>query len=100
MKITIESKRVIGVQPKQFREDGTLHHNVRIYLTADDDKSLDKIESVQYTLHPTFRQRIRVSDDRAKQFEIRIWTYGYFPIQAKLLKKDGSVETVDGFVRW
>lgn len=100
MKIAIESRRIVGVQPKQFREDGTRHHNVRIYLTADDDKNLDEIESVQYTLHPTFRQRIRVSDDRAKQFEIRIWTYGYFNIQAKLLKKDGSVDTVDGYVKW
>lgn len=99
MSIEIKSERISGVPGRRFREGGRLHRNVRIYLEAGDNV-LDKIRHVEYELHPTFRQRIRRSEDRRGNFEITIWTWGYFSIQARLFMKDNSVQLVDGYVEW
>lgn len=100
MPFKIRSNEISGVEPKRFRAGGKLHHRVRIYLEATDDDSLEEIRSVQYELHPTFRERIRFSDDAVNQFELRIWTYGYFPMRATLLKNNGTTEDIKGFVEW
>ena len=100
MKIEIKANIVPGSAPQRFREGGRWHQNVRIYLVSEDDADLDKIRSVEYVLHPTFRDRYRTSTNRTRNFEVRIWTYGYFNIKANLTFKDGSTETITGFVRW
>jgi hypothetical protein len=96
----INSKEVSGVEPKVFRKGGKCHHRVRINIIAKDGDSLDRIRSVQYELHPSFRQRILIATDVIYEFEIKIWTYGYFRIQATLLMKDGSSQIISGFVKW
>ena len=58
------------------------------------------IDLVQYELHPSFKNRIRVSDKRSEKFDIKIWTYGYFIVKAKLLFFDGTTDIISGFVRW
>ena len=100
MPYKIRSTEISGAEPKQFRAGGKLHHRVRIYLEATEDDALEDIRSVQYELHPTFRERIQFSDDALNQFELRIWTYGYFTIRATLVKNDGSTEDIKGFVKW
>jgi transcription initiation factor IIF auxiliary subunit len=100
MALKIKSKEVQGSRPQRFREGGRLFHNVKIYLEADNENELKPINLVQYELHPTFRERIQVSDDKLNKFEIKIWTYGFFNIIAKLFKKDGNTEIVEGFVKW
>lgn len=100
MPYRIKSQEVSGVEPKVFRKGGRRHHKVRIHLEATGDDSLDRIRSVQYELHPTFRERMRVANDVINQFEIMIWTYGYFRIQATLLMKDGTTQVIHGFVKW
>jgi hypothetical protein len=99
MDLKIRSERISGVEGKRFREGGKLFRNVRIFLEGS-DSDLDKIDSVQYELHPTFRERYQVSSNRRKNFELRIWTYGYFGIKAKLIMKDNSIQIVQGFVKW
>lgn len=100
MAFHIRSERVPSSEPKSFREGGRDHYYVRIYIESDSPEELDAVDSVQYELHPTFRQRYRVSTERATGFEIRIWTYGYFSARAKIVKKDGPPETIEGFIRW
>ncbi len=100
MKYKIKSNEVSEVDPKRFRKGGKLHHRVRIYLEAIGDDTLDRIRSVQYELHPTFRERTRFADDIINQFEIRIWTYGYFSIRATLFENDGTTKEIKGFVKW
>ncbi|MFQ5641490.1 MAG: pYEATS domain-containing protein [bacterium] len=100
MNLEIKSEIVPRSKPQRFREGGRLHRNVRIYLQSSREEELDKIESVQYELHPTFRDRFRTSSNRTRNFEIRIWTYGYFKIKAVMRFKDGSSKTVEGFVKW
>lgn len=87
------------VQPKQFSKNGKYHYYVRIYISAA-DSALDQIELVKYTLHPTFKDRVRVSASRQSNFDIRIWTYGYFGITATLFLKDGSNTDISGYVEW
>ena len=91
---------VKGSEPKTFREGGRPHQNVRIYLEADESTDLEQIEMVRYELYPTFRERLRVSNDPTKQFEIRIWTYGYFQILAGLYMQDGARQEIKGMVKW
>lgn len=100
MSYKIKSNEVSGVEPRQFRKGGKLHHKVRIYLEATDGDSLSSIRSVQYELHPTFRDPMRVAHDVRTHFEFKIWTYGYFGIGATLIMKDGSTQTTHGFVKW
>ena len=100
MPYQIKSERVSGVDYKIFREGGKRHYNVRIYLEATWGDSLDKVRSFTYELHPTFRQRIHVSEIVDNQFEIRIWTYGYFNTKATLRMRDDTLQEIQGFVKW
>ena len=100
MAFNIQTELVRGVEGKQFHEGGRVHRNLRIYLEAEDSHALDDVAYVKYELHPTFSERIRVSNNRKTQFDIKIWAYGHFRIRAKLLMKDGSLQLADGFVRW
>ena len=100
MAFRIKSERVRGVEPRTFREGGRRHYNVRIFLDTDNPQDLEQVDSVQYELHPTFRNRHRVSSNRAAQFEILIWSYGFFTAKAKIVKKNGTPEDIDGFIRW
>jgi transcription initiation factor IIF auxiliary subunit len=96
----INSKGVTGVDPKVFRKGGRYHHRVKINIIATDDDSLERIKSVQYELHPSFRQRILTATDVMNKFEIKIWTYGYFRIQATLWMTDETSQIISGFVKW
>lgn len=95
----IESEWDKSVEPKQFTEGGKYHYYVRIYLEASAEE-LDNVQLVKYTLHESFVDPIRVSENRSANFEIKIWTYGYFDINALLFKSDGTTEGVPGYVRW
>jgi hypothetical protein len=96
----IKAERIPGSRPKRFNPDGWLHYHVRIYLEADTTTPLTDVEMVVYILDPSFENRYVVSVDRSRMFEIRIWTYGFFAASAKVLRTDGTHQTVTGEVRW
>ncbi|MDT5062786.1 MAG: hypothetical protein QOH63_3245 [Acidobacteriota bacterium] len=100
MAFHIKSERIREIKPMRFREGGKLHYRVKIYIDADNPDDLLKVDSVVYELHPTFRERIRVSYERTRNFEIALWTYGFFDIKAKILKADKTVDEITGYVRW
>ncbi len=52
---------------------------------------LDRIRCVEYTLHPTFPNPVRVVCDRPSRFELVARGWGAFTIGVKLMLKDGSV---------
>jgi len=68
-------------------EGGYSYVKNRIYLTGPD---LDKVKKVQYVLHETFPNPVRVSEDPSNNFEIWIWTWGRFPIKAIITTKTGQ----------
>ncbi|MGE3467257.1 MAG: pYEATS domain-containing protein [Pyrinomonadaceae bacterium] len=95
----ILTELVRGVPPKQFTEGGRYYYYVRIYLEGL-PSALETIDLVKYMLHPTFKVRTRISDDREHQFEIKIWTYGYFDTTATIVFRDGTTQAVRGYVEW
>ncbi len=95
----IKSDLILEVPPKRFKEGGRLHYYVRIYIDAQ-PTALNAVELVKYTLHPTFKERYRISMDRSNCFELRLWTYGYFDIQAAIVMKDGRTQNITGYVEW
>ena len=54
---------------------------------SDDD--LDQIQSVTYTLHPTFPEPIRTVTDRASKFQLRRSGWGIFLIPVQVRLKNG-----------
>lgn len=50
------------------------------------EEDLDEIQSVTYTLHPTFPEPIRTVTDRASKFQLRCSGWGIFliPIEVRL----------------
>jgi len=50
---------------------------------------LDKIERVQYVLHPTFLKPVREVADRSTNFRLETSGWGTFRIHAKAIYKDG-----------
>lgn len=60
----------------------------RIYLTGAD---LNKVQKVEYLLHPTFSNPVAVSEDPTNDFEVWIWTWGGFPITATITTKTGQI---------
>lgn len=51
---------------------------------------LDAIESVTYTLHPTFANPVRRLTDRATRFRLETAGWGTFTIYARVDRKDGT----------
>jgi transcription initiation factor IIF auxiliary subunit len=54
------------------------------------DEDLDQIESVTYTLHPTFPEPIRTVTDRASKFQLRCSGWGIFLIPVRVRLKNGK----------
>jgi len=97
---TIKTELINNVPPKRFVSGGKYHYYIRIYIDAEPETFLDSIELVKYTLHPTFRNRQRVSENRTSNFDIKIWSYGYFDTKALLLFRDGNTQEISGYVSW
>ena len=99
MTMKIITKRDRSTPTRRFRVGGKNHYKVELSIDSDDD-TLDNISSVEYVLHPSFRDRIRRSDDKNTKFGTDIWTYGYFPVEAKIVDNDGNETTIVGNVEF
>jgi prokaryotic YEATS domain/TIR domain len=55
-----------------------------------EEAQLDKIEAVEYPLHPTFPQPVQRVRDRRTKFRLDEWCSEEFEINAHVLKKDGT----------
>jgi len=54
------------------------------------DEALDRIEFVEWALHPTFPNPIRKISNRTNKFRLDTAGWGVFPIVARLKLKDGQ----------
>jgi hypothetical protein len=51
---------------------------------------LDEIDRVEYVLHPTFPEPVRVVRDRASSFQLESKGWGEFMVHAKVITKQGQ----------
>lgn len=97
----------LNQEPKLFENSKYYNFYVRIFVDIDPNwtrknniYTLDDINFVKYELHPTYKQAIRISEDRSKNFEIKVWTYGFYPIRATLFLKLAQTLDIRGEVRF
>lgn len=64
--------------------------NWSVWVDAEDSE-LNAIESVEYTLHQTFHDPVRLITDRKSKFKLSTSGWGTFTIYAKIRKEDGEV---------
>jgi hypothetical protein len=61
-----------------------------VWLEGDGDE-LAEVESVKYTLHPTFPNPVRVVKTRATKFRLSSAGWGEFEVYVEIRRKDGRV---------
>jgi len=57
----------------------------------EDQVVLDRISSVEYILHPSFKTRVRKTEDRVNKFKFNASGWGEFMINIKIHEKTGNV---------
>jgi len=72
---------------------------------VDEDKeTLEKIDYVEYLLHPTFPNPRRIVSNRESRFALRSSGWGQFTVRARVHFKDGTIEAAQHFLdlskRW
>jgi hypothetical protein len=96
----IRSQRDKTVQPKKANE--LFYIYVRIFIEDDNPTAgpaaLSNIQCVIYKLHSSFKDRMRRSESRASNFEIKIWTYGWFKMSATVIPVSGPPFEIYGQV--
>jgi transcription initiation factor IIF auxiliary subunit len=56
------------------------------------EEALNEVAFVEWILHPTFPNPVRVSKDRLQKFRLETGGWGVFPIHARISTKDGRSE--------
>lgn len=78
------------IRVRKFSSDGYEQFKIRLSISGP----LHQISYVEYELHPTFKNKIRISEDNTAGFPIEFWTWGEFEIQVTAHFKDGHDELV------
>jgi len=71
-------------------KDGMKYFRLSFTIDCDDLKALDRVKWVTYFLHPTFKNPIRVVDDRQTNFRLDTAAWGEFLLKAKVHFADGT----------
>lgn len=82
----------------KFRQSGKLQHfHIGVWLDSASTVDRDAVASVEYLLHPTFRNRTRRSANRSNDFSITFWAWGAFKIEATIhfVDPDRAPETIE-----
>lgn len=78
-------------KPVRFRSQGKQHYQIFLEIHSDADPELQKLEKVEYVLHPSFKQRIRSSSERKNHFRIEIKAWGWFIVNLRFFTTDGKM---------
>jgi len=73
--------------------DGTVRYEWKVFID-EDEETLNKIDHVEYLLHPTFPHPRRVAHNREGKFALRTRGWGKFTIKAMIFFKDETKERV------
>jgi len=96
----VRTERVEGVPKKKFEGNPRDHYYVRMFIEGQTPSALDNVKYVIYELHPTFRNPKRISEDRHNNFELKIWTWGFFNVNCQVFLKSGDMIGIKGNVKY
>jgi hypothetical protein len=102
----IKTERVSDIEPKQFTLGGKFSFYIRIFLDVNsryignNPLILDDIDLVKYHLHSSYKQNVRISENKLNNFEIKVWSYGYYRMFATIYPKVGDIRVIEGFVEF
>jgi len=65
------------------------YYEWRLFLD-EPPEVLDRVDRVEYRLHPTFPNPVRTIDDRASRFELVSAGWGEFTVLITVYMRDGS----------
>ncbi|WP_207382945.1 pYEATS domain-containing protein [Pseudaestuariivita atlantica] len=72
------------VKFKRLSADGADHYHIGVWIESDDPELMDRVSHVEYTLHPSFPNRERRSENRRNDFSITFWAWGRFDVEARV----------------
>ena len=87
------------IKYRRFHPTGREHYHLGLWLEGPDDV-LDRVDAVEYRLHPTFRTPLRRSKNRPNKFSITFWTWGMFEVEATVHFEDGATEALSHFLQY
>lgn len=101
----IKVERDRNVEARKFANSKYLNFYIRIYIDVENSSArniytLDDVSFVKYELHPSYKEPVRVASDRQNNFELKVWTYGFYPIKATVYLKYGGSVNVRGNVEF
>jgi hypothetical protein len=102
----IKVERIPNIQPKRFEKSKYLNFYIRIFIDIDNTSTskniylMNDISFVRYELDPSYVDPIRISKDRTKNFELKVWTYGFYRVKATIYLNLGSPIDVYGEVKF
>ncbi len=104
----VKVERDRNVEPRNFPGSKYLNYYVRIFIELDRSALsrlqnayyLDDISLVKYELHRSYIEPVRTSSDQRNNFELKVWTYGFYPIKATIYLKSGNSITIPGEVKF
>lgn len=79
---------------RQFNPDGHEHFQLGVWVDGPTSE-LKNILSVDYRLHPSFRNPMRHSDNLESKFGITFWTWGMFDIAVTVNLNDGTRQDLE-----
>ncbi len=89
-------RRAGRVRFRKFAKYGYDQFKIRLFLSGP----LSQIEYVEYELHPTFIEPVRISKDRSAGFPIEFWTWGEFEILVTIHFLDGHDEEMTYYLEY
>ena len=79
------------------RKENSDWYQWKVFVDEEDDV-LDQIKNVQYLLHPTFPNPLRLTDDRASKFALESSGWGSFIMYITVRFKKGNEEETQYFL--
>jgi len=100
----LKTERIADVEPKLFKDGKYWNYYIRIYLDVERDAvnqdiyDLSDVSFVRYQLHHSYKQPVRIAESKENNFQLLVWTYGFYQLKATVFLKLSSPLTVLGQV--
>lgn len=75
-------------KPVKYRVDGRQHYQIFLHIYSEKDPDLKNVSFVEYKLHPTFKDRVRVAYSPINNFQVEIKAWGTFDVDVTVGLKD------------